>query len=70
MIEALKAEPSLRHITLNFATTMVMITGLENGGKLWGEAGEGLTQGDPEISGFFSVGWHSEVRDLDIELFQ
>ena len=40
-------------------------------GEWWqavGEAGEGLTQGDPESSGFLCVGWVREARDLDTEL--
>ena len=65
---SLEAEQSLGHIALHFATTNAMPTGLETGGKLWGEAGDGLTQGCPLSGGFFCVGWHRDVRELETEL--
>ena len=65
VIEALESEPSLRHIAWHAATCLASHTGLECGGRLWGETGEGCTQGDPEASGWFCVAWHQEVRDLD-----
>ena len=68
IIESLEAEPTLRHLAWHFATTMAMTTGLETGGKLWGEAEDGLVQGDPESGGYFCVGWHREVKELDTEL--
>ena len=52
------------------ATCLASHTGLESGGRLWGESGEGVTQGDPEASGWFCVAWHQEVRDLDSVLAQ
>ena len=51
VIEALESEPSLRHIAWHAATCLASHTGLECGGRLWGETGEGCTQGDPEASG-------------------
>jgi len=68
VVAALEAEPSLRHIALHFATANAMPTGLETGGKLWGEAEDGLIQGCPLSGGFFCVGWHRDVRELDTEL--
>ena len=35
---------------------------------MWGESGEGLSQGDPEASSWFSVGWHLYVRELSATL--
>ena len=32
---------------------------------IWGETGEGHSQGDPEASGCFCVAWHQEVIELD-----
>ena len=68
VIEALEKEPSLRHLAWHSATCLASHTGLESQGRLWGLAGEGLSQGDPEASGWFCVAWHQEVRDLDAAL--
>ena len=68
VIEALESEPSLRHLAWHAATCLASHTGLESGGKLWGQAEEGLSQGDPEASGCFCVAWHREVRALDATL--
>ena len=68
VIEALEQEPSLRHLAWHAATCLASHTGLESGGRLWGEAGEGLSQGDPEASGWFCVAWHREVQALDATL--
>ena len=38
---------------------------LESGGEVWGIATDGTTQGDPEAGGYFSVGWHPQLRELD-----
>ena len=35
------------------------------GGEVWGQAGDGTTQGDPEAGAYFAVGWHPLLRDLD-----
>ena len=50
------------------ATCLAANTGLESGGKLWGETGEGHSQGDPEAGGCFCIAWHAEVRELDAVL--
>ena len=68
VIEALESEPSLRHLAWHAATCLASHTGLESRGELWGSAGEGLSQGDPEASGWFCVAWHGEVRVLDVTL--
>ena len=65
ILEALDNEPSLRHLVWHVATCLAPHTGLESGGKLWGETGEGHSQGDPEAGGCFCVAWHAEVRELD-----
>ena len=51
-------------VQLTQQSTGDMPTGLETGGKLWGEAGDGLTQGCPLSGGVFYVGWHRDVREL------
>ena len=38
---------------------------MESGGKVWGRAADGATQGDPEAGGYFGVGWHPQLRELD-----
>ena len=68
VLEALEREPTLRHISWHAATCLASHTGLESGGELWGEAGEGMSQGDPEASGWFCVAWHEDVRELDAAL--
>ena len=65
VLEALEREPSLRHLAWHQATCQASHTGLESGGKLWGWAGEGQSQGDPEASAWFCVAWHLEVRELN-----
>ena len=68
ILETMDFEPSLRHITNHMATTLTMPSALESGGKVWGEAGDGLTQGEAGASGALAVGWHTQVRKLDEEL--
>ena len=61
-------EPSLCHLSWHVSTCLAPLTGLESNGKLWGETGEGHSQGDPEASGCFCVAWHLDVRELDATL--
>ena len=65
IIEALDKNSSLRHLAYHVATCLAAPTSLEAGGVIWGETGEGHSQGDPEASGCFCVAWHQEVIDLD-----
>ena len=65
IIVALDREPTLRHLAWHVATCLAPTTSLESGGKIWGETGEGHSQGDPEASGCFCVAWHQEVIALD-----
>ena len=39
-------------------------TGLETGGELWGEQGDGENQGDPKASAFFAMAIHEAVEKL------
>ena len=68
IIEALDSEPSLRHLAWHVATCLAPTTSLESGGQIWGETGEGHSQGDPEASSCFCVAWHKEVIHLDSTL--
>ena len=68
VLEGLENEVSLRHLSWHQATCQASHTGLESGGRLWGWAGEGQSQGDPEASAWFCVAWHMEVRELNATL--
>ena len=68
VLEALEREHTLRHLSWHVATCQASHTGLESDGKIWGWAGEGQSQGDPEASGLFSVSWHLDVRELNAAL--
>ena len=43
-------------------------TGLESGGVKWGEAGEGVTQGDPKASSLFCIALQKDLREFDVPL--
>ena len=65
VIESLESEPTLKHLAWFAATVLAPYSGLETGGRKWGETGEGGTQGGPELSSFFCVDIQSAVRRLD-----
>ena len=56
MLEALEREPTLRHLAWHVGTCLASHHGLESHGQVWGEAHEGLSQGDPEVSTEFRLG--------------
>ena len=64
-IDAFAGEQSLRHLAHFTAVTLGPVHGLETGGKIWGEAAEGDTQGDPAASMRFCVGLQPSLRRLD-----
>ena len=68
VIEALEKEPELKHLALHAAICLAAKHGLEVGGNLWGESGEGMSQGDPLAGAWFCVSWHQFVRELDATL--
>ena len=65
IVEALEAQPTLRHITWNAVTVLSPQTGLENGGEKWGEQEEGKREEDSKASSFFAVAIQTDVRELD-----
>ena len=65
MVHSLEIEPELRHLALHAATVLAPRNGLESGGKLWGEASEGGTQGDPESGPYFCIGIQEMVVEAD-----
>ena len=65
VIEALEAEPTLKHLAWFAATVLAPYSGLETGGRRWGETGEGRTQGAPESAPLFCVAIQPAVRRMD-----
>ena len=64
-IDAFMEEPTLRHLAHFCAVTLAPVNGLESGGRQWGEAAEGDTQGDSAASMRFCVALHPSLRRLD-----
>ena len=66
LISAIDQEPAHRHLAWFAAIPFASYTGLEAGGKKWGESGEGATQGAaPGSSPWFCAAIHKSVRRLD-----
>jgi hypothetical protein len=65
VIEVLEDEPTLKHLAWFAALVLAPYSGLETGGRRWGETGEGGTQGGPESAPFFCVAIQPAVRRLD-----
>ena len=64
----LENEPTLQHLAWHAATSLAPHSGLEGGGRKWGESGEGFTQGDPESGVWFCIPMHPYVRRMDAAL--
>ena len=65
VIEVLESEQTLKHLAWFAATILAPYSGLETGGRRWGETGEGGTQGGPESAPFFCVAIQPAVRRMD-----
>ena len=68
IVEALEEEETLSHLAQFAAILQSPGSGLESKGVLWGEAEEGVTQGDPTSGPFFCVGIQKFVRKADEKL--
>ena len=68
ILSVMEGAEELRHLVWHAAQTLAPSSALEHGGKRWGEAPEGATQGDPPAGGYFSLAWHPQLRVLDAEL--
>ena len=68
-LETLESVESLRHLTQFFGVTMAPSTVLESGGKVWGEAPEGETQGSPRAMGSFAVTLQPSLLQLDADVW-
>ena len=65
ILQVMDEDDSLQHLVWHAALSLAPAGPLESNGKVWGEAADGATQGDPEAGGYFSVGWHPQLRELD-----
>ena len=68
VLRVLEGEDSLRHLVWHAALSLSSPSALESGGKVWGEAAEGMCQGDPESGSYFCLAWHPEIRELDRQI--
>ena len=53
VIDALESQPNLKHLSKHVATCLAPHHCLESSGDVWGESGQGATQGDPEAGAEF-----------------
>ena len=65
VVVGLESQLTLRHLAQHAATCLASHQRLEAGGVAWGEAGQGLTQGDPEAGFSYCVACHEDVKTLD-----
>ena len=65
IMEVLEAEPSLRHLAQFMGVTMAPHNALESGGRIYGEAGDGVIQGSAEAQANFCAGIQPDVNKLD-----
>ena len=70
VLKVLENEEELKHLAWHAALSLASSNSLESGGKVWGQAPEGATQGDPEAGTYFCAAWHPYIRDLDREIAQ
>jgi hypothetical protein len=68
ILGVMEGEEELRHLVWHAAQTLAPSSALEHGGRRWGEASEGATQGDPPSAAYFSLAWHPQLRVLDAQL--
>ena len=68
VLKVLEGEEDLKHLAWHAALSLASSNALESGGKVWGQANEGATQGDPEAGTYFCAAWHPALRELDREI--
>ena len=68
IIRELAKHPTLSHLAQHAAIVLAPSNGLESGGRLWGEASEGTTQGDPESGAYFCIAMQEFVVEADRRL--
>ena len=67
IIDVCQSIPALRHLAHFLAITLAPFSGMEYGGVLWGETGEGVAQGDPASSFEFCLGVQPSLETLNKE---
>ena len=68
IVESFEAEGSLQHLASFFGITLAPKTALEARGVVFGEGGEGESQGDPKASaGFCSLPWSNWTTTVELE---
>ena len=67
-IKVLSESPNLRHLASFAGVTLAPHNGLECGGRLWGDAPEGGTQGDPKTGDEFCITLQPSLELLDADL--
>ena len=67
VVEVFEEEESLRHMAQFVAVTRASTKVLEAGGKVWGQAREGETQGLSDATAAFSTGLQPSLVALDAE---
>ena len=65
ILEVLEGEDSLRHLSWQAALSLAPEGALENKGKVWGQAKDGVIQGASPSGGYFALGWHPQLKQLD-----
>ena len=60
VLKVMDSEEELRHLAWHAALSLASPNALESGGKVWGQAREGATQGDPEAGTYFCAAWHPQ----------
>ena len=65
VVVGLESQTTLRHLAQHTATCLAAHHRLEAGGKEWGQAGQGLTQGNPEADFNYCVRKGSRVQDYN-----
>ena len=65
VLDILESQDSLKHLVTFAAAILSPVASLETGGRVWGETGEGMGQGDPPSGDFFAVGLHPDLLELD-----
>ena len=65
ILEVLSQEPSLQHLANHAAAVLAPSQAMVMDGEVFGDSAEALSQGDPEASALFCVGFHPDLIHLD-----
>ena len=68
VIEACEENESLKHLAMFVGAILAPVSDLESAGVIWGEAEEGVTQGDPTSSPLFCIALQKYLVEGDRKL--